>query len=185
MNRVQVRFQTANDEATAIFFDEDSGWSHYVTCEEGELIAFFHSCRVWTIAFLSPLNGRERELSQIVLHAYEKACAAIDLGEPLMHPAIMREKVEAIQRESFRERDRASTTFLRRRLGLEDGDAVDALARYYEHEFRLQRAKDIEDALVANRVDEASLDLRTIGQDALTWAGWMIAARLFPASEAQ
>jgi len=183
MSRAHVRFSGKRIEC-AIFITDD-GTHQVVTCDRDVLVSVIQRGTMFELVFDEHLSERERELKAIVLDAFEKAWRTIDLGKILAHPAVMRDKVEAIQRESFRERDRASTSFLRRKVGLEEGDATDALIRYYEHEFRLQRAKDIEDALIANRVDEAASDLRSIGQDALTWAGWMIAARLIPVSEAQ
>lgn len=183
MSKAYVRFLPGGVDRAFFTLDVDS--YQMVECSSDQICDVILKHSIFELQFDETLSERERELKQIVLDAFENAWRTIDLGKILAHPAVMREKVEAIQRESFRERDRAATSFLRRKIGLEEGDAVDALTRYYEHEFRLQRAKDIEDALIANRVDEASLDLRSIGQDALTWAGWMITARLIPASEAQ
>jgi hypothetical protein len=181
MSETIVRFvQVANGDF--VVFGGSSGPYEIVRCEEGPLAEFFRVQQPLLLKFVGVASEREHELKEIVVETFKKVFATVDLDKSLVHPAIMRDKVEAIQRESFRERDRASTSFMRRSLGLEEGDATAALTRYYEHEFRLQRAKDIEDAIVAGRADEASLDLRSIGPDALTWAGWMIAARLFPAA---
>lgn len=179
-----MRFIVESGKQVA-FFVMGSDSYRLVPCEHDELVEAIQRDAMFELEFDISLTEREQQLKQSVLDAFKNAWASIDLGKILMHPAIMRDKVEAIQRESFRERDRASTSFLRRKLGLEEGDATDALTRYYEHEFRLQRAKDIEDALIADRIDEAACDLRAIGQDALTWAGWMIAARLIPVRQAQ
>lgn len=132
-----------------------------------------------------PEDGeRAVELRTMILNAYSSTWKVVDVAKILAHPSVMREKVESIQRESERERSRLAASYLRRRLGLESGEATEVLAQYYEHEFRLHRAKEIEDAMVAGRTEEARRDLEAIGQDALVWTGWMLDANLFPFIEA-
>ena len=185
-HKIYARIVDKDTANPVVVFHVPLGLRATVRCVEEDLISYFREVEPLSVGFEfnECLSERDQELRAILLSAYEKACAGIDLGKSLVHPAIMREKVEAIQRESIRERERAAASFVRRRLDLEKGDVIDALVRYYEHEFRVQRAKDIEDALIAGRVDEASADLRAIGQDALVWARWMVDARLFPANEA-
>lgn len=182
--KIYARLMLRTPVGPAVRFVDPEYTTSYVCCIEEDLVDYFTERMPLSVVFEGDDGERGRTLRAIVLAAFEKAHAGIDLAKTLVHPAVMRDKVEAIQRESVRERERAASSYVRRRLELEQGDAIDALVRYYEHEFRVQRAKDIEDALIAGRVDEASKDLRAIGQDALTWAGWMVDACLFPANEA-
>ena len=115
-----------------------------------------------------------------ILRSFDSAWKGVDLGEILAHPLQMREKVESIQRASEQDRKHLALEFLRRASGLEDGDAGDTLRRFYVQEFRLQRAKDIEDELIRKSdeqdLQQISADLSSIDLDAATWASWMLSA---------
>lgn len=168
---------------------DDGTWDHYRSIDVSfeALKAFFVQEAPWkvlvgTIEEYAPNDALSlrSHVTDMILRAFESAWKDVDVAKILVHPAVMREKVEEIQRESERFSGQHAASFLRRRLGLENGSIEDALTSYYESEFRLRRAKDIEDSLIAGRSEEAERDLNTIVEDSRVWARWMIDAHLFP-----
>lgn len=167
---------------------DDGSWVHCRSVEPDfeSLKAFFAQAAPWRVLVGQNDNDPSIVLSlgsdmrSMVLSAFESAWKDVDVAKILVHPAVMREKVEEIQRESERFSGQHAASFLRRRLGLENGSVQDALTSYYESEFRLRRAKEIEDSLIAGRSEEAERDLDTIVEDSRVWARWMIDAHLFP-----
>lgn len=166
---------------------DDGGWDHCCSIEpsfEG-LKTLFAQHAPWRV-LIGQIEEDPHALSlgsdvrKMVLDAFESAWKDIDVEKILVHPAVMREKVEEVQRESDRFSKQHAASFMRRLLGIENGNVQDALSSYYESEFRLRRAKEIEDSLIAGRSEEAERDLNTIVEDSRVWARWMIDAQLFP-----
>lgn len=167
---------------------DDGSWSHCCSIAPSfdGLRSFFLQHAPWKVLIGQVEEHSWNALSlgsdarKMVLDAFESAWKDVDVEKILVHPAIMREKVEEVQRESDRFSKQHAASFMRRLLGIENGNVQDALSSYYESEFRLRRAKEIEDSLIAGRSEEAERDLNTIVEDSRVWARWMIDAQLFP-----
>lgn len=122
-------------------------------------------------------GGDDEEICAVLLGAFQKARThGVDLSEILVHSRGMRERVEEIQTVASRDRATAAASFLMRRVSLEEGDLRESLGVFFESTFRLQRGKEVEDCLIAGRSEEAERDLRTLDEDARTWASWMLDA---------